>query len=945
MKKVLLIAFACMLTAMNFSYGQNQKLDLTKPINPDPKVKIGKLDNGMTYYIRHNEYPKNRVELRLAVNAGSNQENENQRGLAHFTEHMAFNGIEGFPGNTMVDELQKIGVVFGADLNAYTSFDETVYMIPMPLDNPNNLDMGLKILRGWANGLLYDNKEIDDERGVISEEYRLGLGADDRMRKEWWPVLMKDSRYATRMPIGLIEIIQGFEYQLIKDFYHDWYRPDLQAVIVVGDIDVDAVEAKIKTMFGNIKPIANPRVKEDYPIGMNKEPLVSVCTDKEASGNTVMLIRKFPHFAMKTIGDFRKQLAIDLYNTMFDARLTEMQQDPKCPFIGASAGYGQLIGSTDEYALYASSKENRIIETIQTLMREDYRVLQHGFLQTELDRAKVELLDSYERAANEVEKTESSRFASEYINHFLHHDPIPGAKREYNYAQKMLDDITLQEINAMAKEWITPENFVAIVTAPNKEGVTVPTKEQVLQTIQDPSLKNVSAYVDTYKDQEIVERSSLTPGSVVKSEDLPSINGKQLTLSNGIKVILKPTTFKNDQILFSAISHGGFSLCKESDLLSAYFASSIIDRAGIAELDYNTLMKKMKGKSVGITPFIGATNEGFQGSSTPKDLEFFFQYLHAFFAAPRIDTAAKALVMDETSEQIKMLNANAMYRFFGAFLDASQAHNPYEKTVLSFTQEDLDKVDFDRAVKIYKERFANPADFTFVFVGNYDEKTITDLINIYLGSLKTNPNEKEAIAKEVFQAPAKESVRENVYFGAEQQGWLGIDFSSAAPYSTRNAAISSIISDALDVYLVQIIREKMGGVYSPMAQVGLSKYPEGKFELMIMLGCNPDNTDMLTDACIKILKNIQKKGVDKKTLAKVKKQIISTREKDIQTNSFWSSYIYSKVFYNGDLNDVNNYNDLINSITNKEIISFLQSYLNLDVYTRVDLYPESAKKE
>ena len=288
MKKFFLI-ISIILTA-SFAFAQDVKLDA--PINPDPHVKIGKLSNGMTYYIRHNEQPKKVVELRLAVNAGSNQENENQRGLAHFTEHMSFNGIEGMPGNTMINKLQSIGVVFGADLNAYTSFDETVYMIPMPLDNPANLDLGLQILRGWAHGLLYDHAEIDAERGVITEEYRMGLGADDRMRKEYWPVLMKDSRYAERMPIGLIEVIQGFEYQTIKDFYHDWYRPDLQAVVVVGDIDVNEVEAKIKNMFGDIPAVENPRVKEDYPIGMNKEPLVAVCTDKEAAGSSVMLIRK-----------------------------------------------------------------------------------------------------------------------------------------------------------------------------------------------------------------------------------------------------------------------------------------------------------------------------------------------------------------------------------------------------------------------------------------------------------------------------------------------------------------------------------------------------------------------------------------------------------------------------------------------------------------------------
>ena len=935
MKKLLLI-ISIILTA-SFAFAQDVKLDA--PINPDPHVKIGKLSNGMTYYIRHNEQPKKVVELRLAVNAGSNQENENQRGLAHFTEHMSFNGIEGMPGNTMIEKLQSVGVVFGADLNAYTSFDETVYMIPMPLDNPANLDLGLKILRGWAHGLLYDHAEIDAERGVISEEYRMGLGADDRMRKEYWPVLMKDSRYAERFPIGLIEVIQGFEYQTIKDFYHDWYRPDLQAVIVVGDIDVDQVEAKIKTMFGDIPALENPRVKENYPIGMNKEPLVAVCTDKEAAGNTVMLIRKFPHFAMKNVGDYRKQLMIDLYNEMYEARLEEMVQDSKCPFIGASTGYSNFIGSTDMYGSQAACKENRILESIEALMKEDYRVLQYGFLQTELDRAKTALMERLERASNEVSKTESSTFASQYINNYLYHDPIPGAKREYTLAKKLMDNITLREVNAFANEWITPENFVAIVTAPDKAGVSVPTKEQVLNVINDKSLKNVQPYVDTYKEQEIVDKTTLRPGAILKTEDIESIKAKKVTLANGIQVILKKTDYKNDEILFEAISKGGKSLYAEKDLASLDFAADIIDRGGIADLDYNTLTKKLKTKQAGVTPFIDATSEGFTGSSTPKDLEFFFQYLNAFFTNPRADKNACDLVLTETAERIKMLQANSMYRFFGSFMDAASNHDPYQATPLSFTQEYLDKVNFDRAVKLYRERFANPADFTFIFVGNYDEKAMNEYLSLYLGSLNTTTN-RENFNADVFKKQAPGIQKSVVQYGQEKQGWMGLYFEQPYDYNAKNNMTVTVLGDVLKQYVLEIIREKMGDVYSPMLQMGYEKYPKPCFQLMIMLSCNPDNTTKLANTCIQILQDVQKKGPDKKILANVQKQLISTREKNIQSNEFWLSYINGKVFYEDDMNAVNEYANLVNSITKKDIVNFMKTYFKFDQYTRVDLLPE-----
>jgi len=919
-------------------------LDLSKTISPDPKVKIGKLDNGLTYYIRENSYPKDRVEFRLAVNAGSNQENDEQQGLAHFTEHMAFNGIEGFPGNSVVDHLRSKGVVFGADLNAYTSFDETVYMIPMPTDDPGNIDLGLKILRGWAAGLLYDNKEIDEERGVIIEEYRLGLGADDRMRKEYWPVLMKDSRYADRMPIGKLDILQTFDYQVIKDFYKDWYRPDLQAVIVVGDINAAEVEAKIKTMFGNIPAKQNPRKKEIYGIGSNKEPLVAVCTDKEATGSEVMLIRKHKHAPMKTVGDFRQQLCIDLYNTMYDARLEEMVQDPKCPFLHAGAGYGDFIGNTDAYAAQAMAKENRIPDALRVLMQEDYRVLKYGFLQTELNRAKEELLENYERAAKEVDKTESAKFASQYINNFLRQDPIPGAKRENTYAKKLIEGITLEEVNALAKNWVTEDNMVAIITAPEKEDVKVPTKDEVLSILKDKSLANVKPYVDTYKDQEIVEKETLTPGKIVSIEKLDAVGAEKWTLSNGITIYLKKTDYKNDEILFNASSKGGKTLYPVKDLASADFAADIIDRGGIASLDYNSLMKKMKGKNVGVSPNISLLSEEFSGSSTPKDLEFFFQYLNAFFTNPRIDENAFQLVMDETKEQVKMITAQPMYKYIGKFLEAAMNHDPYMKQMFSYDDEYFAQVDFNRAVQIYKERFANPADFSFFFVGNYDEKEMKEFVELYLGSMKTDPKNKEKFDISVLKPRPDKATTQTVYAGTEEQGWMGMYISNPIDWSYRNSIIADMIGEALDIQFVKIVREKMGDVYSPMVQMGASKLPRPEMTLMILLGCNPTKTDKLADASLKILNDFKAKGPDKKTMALIKKQMLSTRAKNIQTNKFWLGYISGKVMQDEPIIAPSEYDNIVNSVTKKEMVEFMKKYFKPEVYTRADMHPTTMQK-
>ena len=919
-------------------------LNLNDPIKADPNVTIGKLENGLTYYIRKNTYPKDRVEFRLAVNAGSNQETDEQQGLAHFTEHMAFNGIEGFPSNSVVDHLRSKGVVFGADLNAYTSFDETVYMIPMPTDDPGNIDLGLKILRGWAAGLLYDNKEIDEERGVIIEEYRLGLGASDRMRKEYWPILMKDSRYADRMPIGKLDILQTFDYQVIKDFYKDWYRPDLQAVIVVGDIDVKVVEEKIKTMFGNIPAKQNPKKKEIYGIAPNKQPLVAVCTDPEATGSQVMLIRKHQHSAMKTIGDFRQQLCIDLYNTMYDARFEEMTQDPKCPFIAASAGYGDFIGNTDMYGSNAMAKENRISDAVTVLLQEDYRVLKHGFLQTELDRAKEELLERYDKAAKEVDKTESAKFASQYINNFLRQDPIPGAKRENNFAKKLMENITLDEINALAKGWVTDDNMVAIITAPEKEGVKVPSKEEIFSILNDKSLANVQPYVDTYKDQEILEKENLKPGKITNIEKIETVGAEKWTLSNGITVYVKKTDYKNDEILFSASSKGGKTLYSEKDLASADFAADIIDRGGIAGLDYNSLMKKMKGKNVGVSPNISLLTEGFSGSSSPKDLEFFFQYLNAFFTNPRIDQNAFQLVMDETKEQVKMITAQPMYKYIGKFIEAAYNHDPYMKQMFSYDDEYFAQVDFDRAVRIYKERFANPADFNFFFVGNYDEKEMKEFVELYLGSMKTDMNKKENYDLSVLKPRPDKASTQTIYAGTEQQGWMGMYITNPIDWNYRNSIIADMIGEALDIQFVKIVREKMGDVYSPMVQMSASKLPQPEMTLMILLGCDPAKTDKLADASLKILNDFKVQGPDKKTMDLIKKQMLSTRAKNIQTNRFWLGYISGKITQDEPILNPSEYDNIVNSVTKKEMVEFMKKYFKPEIYTRADMHPTTMQK-
>ena len=936
MKRLFLIVvafvFACTSSVMA------QKLD--SKIGNDPNVKIGKLENGMTYYIRQNAKPEGRVEFRLAVNAGSNQEDDDQQGLAHFTEHMAFNGIEGYPHNTMISELQKIGVIFGLGINAYTSFDETVYEITMPTDDQKYIDMGINILYGWAHGLLYDPQEIEDERGVISEEWRMGNGASDRMRKKWFPVVFTNSLYAKRLPIGLIEIIQGFKPEVIRRFYNDWYRPDLQAVIVVGDINPEAIEKQIKDKFSPIPAKENPREKVVPSIDNNKEPLVSICTDKEAPGNQVMFVRKFPHKVMTTVQDYKDYMTRELYNSMYSSRMSELQQTPNFPAVGLDAGYSEFIGNTDAYINSGMAKEGRIMEVMQVMMREDYRVLKYGFLESELKRAKEEMMDRYERAEKELNKTESKRFASEYVANYLHHDPIPGAKRELNYAKKYLETITIDEVNALAKQWITPENFVAVVMMPEKDGLKVPTEAEVLAIINDKSLADVEPYVDTYKEQEIIEKETLTAGHIVSRKDLPEVGATELTLSNGIKVVTKKTEYKNDEILFSAQSKGGMSLYYECDIPSLSFASDLVDRGGIAEMDFNMLQKKLKGKKIGLTPYISQMSEGLSGSTSPKDLDLFCQYINAFFTHPRKDTAAYSLVMDETREQIKMINAQPMYKFFSKLIGEISQNDPYQVNMLNYNEEFLERVDYERAFYLYQERFANPADFTFFFTGSFDQAELEGFIETYIASMPTT-GKTENYKTNVFKSFPENSDYKTIYAGAEDaSSWVGLAFSEKIEWSHANEVMVDVINEALSIEAIETIREKMGGVYSPMVQMSASELPEPRFIALVMFSCDPKNTDKLAGAIQNILKNFAKKGPKKETLAKVKEQMARSEQEDQQKNSYWHNYIVNQYFNGSELGEYKTTMDIVNKITVKDIAAFMQKNFKIDHMLRVDLYPE-----
>ncbi len=935
--KQVLATFAVLFVA-NFCFAQTT--DLNRPIPIDPKVKIGKLDNGLTYYIQKNSKPENRAELRLVVKAGSIQEDDSQVGLAHFTEHMAFNGSKHFPKNELIKYLQSIGMRFGGDINAYTSFDETVYMLTIPTDNQEQLENGFLVLSDWASELLMDSKEIDAERGVILEEWRGGLGASDRMRKKWFPVVFTDSRYADRLPIGTEENLKTFKHETIRKFYKDWYRPNLQAVVVVGDINVDSAEAKIKELFAGKTNPENAPEKIVYPIGENKEPLVVQTIDKEATTAVIMTVRKHKGREMSTLKDLRHEFLIDMVNMMIDARYEECRQDTASSFIAAFGNYSKLVGNVDAFMGQAVSKENRMGEAFEALMREEERIKQYGFLPTELERTKEEYLAMLEKRANEADKTNSSSFASRYTNHFLENEAICGAKIMYNQAKKMMEGISVGEINELAKQWITDENLVVVIMGPEKEGVHIMTEAEAKAILDKKAYKDVTPYIDNYKEDPLVDKE-LEGGTLVSKKELADVDATEYTLKNGVKVVVKATDFKDDEILMMAVSPGGSSLLPDADFPAAVFATTVLARSGLGAFDKVELDKKLKGKYASVMPYIDETDEGFSGSSTIKDLEILMQLVYLYFDAPRFDESMCNLVVKEIKNQLKFLSSNPQIMFVDTLIKAC-FQNDIRKTQIP-DEKFMDAVTLERVKRVYLDRFADASDFTFTFVGNVNEETFIPLMEKYLGNLPSI--KRTETFKNVSKAFSPQTQNISIEVGMENQGNLGILFAKDMPWNINNNLSVDIFNEVASMVLLEEIREKMGGTYSPTVRFSADKFPQSIMSGTITISCNPKNAKKISKTCFKILNDLLTKGISDDHFSKAVAQIKKSGETVAKENSYWRNYIATNLFYGDNLNKRQEYEKMLDTITKEEVIANIKTGFDPTHYVEVIQYPEKKKKK
>ena len=938
MKRILrtLAILAVVLMPAGFLCGQTMEIDYTTKLAIDPNVRIGELDNGLIYYIRKNVKPENRVELRLVVNAGSILENDDQQGLAHFTEHMCFNGTKTFPKNELIDFLQKTGVQFGADINAYTSFDQTVYMLQLPTDEEGLVEKGFQVLEDWAHDVTLDGKEIDKERGVIIEEWRLGLGAQDRMMKKFFPVILKGSLYAERLPIGKVEILESFKHETLRDFYRDWYRPDLQAVVVVGDVDPDWAEAQVKEHFAGLKNPDNPRERVVFDLPGNDEPLIAITTDPEAMQNVILMFWKHPVLKVKTLGGLKEQITAELFTGMLNQRFSEMSQKPDCPFVFASTGYGEfLVRTKDAYILQTMPKENQTEEALLSVLAENERVKQFGFTATEYERQKEDMLSRHEKAANEFDKTESARFAGAYVSNYLNETPIPGAKKEFKYLKKILPEITLEQVNDLAKKWVTEDNMAMVIMGPEKEGLKIPTEDEILAVVEHSRTKELEAWIDNFREEPLIP-FELPGGKVVEKSENSELGFTELTLSNGVKVILKPTDFKNDEILIAAFSPGGNSRYEDDIFLSANFASAIIDKSGVGEFENVELQKKLKGKNISISPYIDEIKEGFRGSATPKDFKTLMELVWLYFDAPRKDTSAFQAFISQMENQTKFMKGNPVIAFYDTLFKTAYPEN--KRLVIFPTEEQIASIDLDEAFEIYTDRFADASDFTFIIVGNFSIDSITPLVETYFGSLPSIQRNETWLDRSQMLAPG---ITEVVFYrGTDPQSMVGIVMSEAFEWNEANVLYLNMLKEVLQIKLIEVIREKLSGVYSPQIMLNFDKYPKSEFMMGILFGCSPKTTEKLTKAVFRELKKLRKKGPTPEDLAKVKETLLRNRETDLEKNKFWRSKIESFYFQERNPASMMDFEERVEAVTIEELKTAANIFFNPEHYVRVVLMPE-----
>jgi zinc protease len=945
MKKMITLAALC-LSATSFVGAQQPapaaqagaapaaSAPLTAASPLDAQITTGRFANGLRYYIRKNKKPEGRAELRLVVNAGSILEERDQAGLAHFVEHMAFNGTKHFPKQETVKFLESIGMRFGPSVNAFTSFDETVYMLQVPTDKPEVLDKAFLILEDWAHNVSFDDTEIDKERGVITEEWRLRRGAGARMQDKQFPILFKGSRYAERLPIGDMEVVQSFKHERLKKFYEDWYRPELMAVVAVGDFDKAAIEALVKQHFESIPKSPATKLRPTYNVPEQPGTLYAIATDKEASSTSVSVYSKMPAPDQTTIGSYRQQMVERLFAGMLSARFSEMAQKPDAPFLGAGAGRGQFVRPLEVSTLSAGVKEDGIERGLDALFTEALRVEKFGFTGTELQRQKTNIMRGIERAVTEKENTPSGSLADEYVRNFTEQEPSPGIEYEAALHARFLPEITLAEVNALAKQWVPDKNRVVLVNAPQKEGLTIPDETKLAGVITAATRKELTAYTDTVANAALIETPP-APGAVTKTTTKDAFGITEWELSNGVRVVLKPTNFKEDEILFQAFSPGGTSLASDADFIPAQSAAQVIASGGLGKFSSVDLRKVLTGKVASARPFVGELDEGLRGSASKKDLDTLFQLIYLTFTAPRADPAIFSVITTSTKSALANQRNSPEFAFAETLNSIMSQNHPRAKMM---TPEMVDQMNLDKSLAFYKDRFSDASDFTFVFVGSFDVNAMKPLVERYLATLPAT--HRKETWKDIGMKRPTGVIEKRVDKGLEPKSRAAIIFSGPFEYTQENRIAIRAMADVLEVRLRESIREDLGGTYSISADANYSKFPRQEYTVNISFGSNPDRTEELVKTVMKEIESFKANGPTDKQLADVKETFLRDDESNMKQNGYLLGQIALRYEYNEDLTSLFNIADYYRKIDAATIKSAAQKYLNPANMVKVTLFPE-----
>ena len=912
------------------------QVNLTGKIPVDPKVKIGKLPNGLTYYIRQNKKPENKVELRLVVNAGSILEDADQQGLAHFTEHMAFNGSRHFKKNELVSFLQSIGVQFGADLNASTSFDETIYILPIPLTDPNNLRKGFTVLQDWASGLSFDPDQIDGERGVVLEESRLGKGAEDRMFRKIYPIQYAGSKYAARLPIGKDSIVKNAKYEVVKRFYKQYYRPDLQAVIIVGDINVEETEKLVKEYFGALKNPATerPRIYEKVP--ERQQSAAIVATDKEATNFSVEVDYPItPSKVQVTVADYRESLVKELFTSLLNQRLHELTQSSRPPFLFAATGYNSLARGYEGFEAYAVAAKAGPDTALNALLTEVERAKKFGFTPGELDRGKKQMLAAFEQLYNNREKTESGNFVDEYIRSFLSKEPIPGIAKEYDYYKTLLPGIKLEEVNALANALKKNEHIFVSLEGPSTSAEKLPDNKALLAEAENALHANVNPYVEKTVAAELL-KTKPTPGIIVSEKQ--TLKGvTEIVFANGVKAVLKPTDFKNDEIIMTSFHKGGTAKYGVEDKFNANYASTIVQQMGAGDFSPTDLHNYLAGKTVAAGPSLAALSAGISGHSSIRDFETLLQLTYLYMTSPRKDESLFNGWKDKQKSQMQFALADPQTAFVDTFYKVLFQNNPLGPIAVP-RPEIFDQINLDRSLAIYSEQFGDANDFHFIFVGSFDIEKIKPLLATYLGSLPSQGKPASYVDNGLRRLKG-----DNQFVfkkGTEQKSLIIGVYSGEIGYTDDLALKADALKEVLNIKIIEDLREKLSAIYGGGIYGGLNKLPYNNYAYILQLPCGPENVDKLVKAAAEEIDSVKKFGINNSYLEKVKKTWIEQYKVQVKENSYWSARLQSIYFQNDDLQRIYDYERLVNAITTDDLKSTANLLFNGQNVLQAILEPE-----